>query len=399
MVSGTASNSGDYTNLSGTVNFLPGMDSTNIFIRPAADYQIEGTETIILTLIPDPTNQDGYVIDPAAAAATNTIADTIIFDTVASLLAPIGIDYHARSNGLVVSHNLNIGGTNIFSFIYTNLNVSNSIVTVITNWSKIFNLSDEVKLATVKTNAGGFTNGEIYFGSDTGIGRLSANGTVSNLNWCVLTNSTVTNILLLRGSLYVDQTGVFSNQVIAVTSSGGSDPRKGVWRVDAQAHPTLLTNILTSHLEGVITLPNNVTNWGPWAGKIITGDEENDPPLIYTIATNGAVFTYDTTDFISDGIHPEDFDIIPANQDLYACDYFASTIVKLSKNYLTNYVGDLLITDAGENVNPHLGKLFIVHWDAAATNFTTRRITYKRADGDNGRFEHVTFAPIELPAQ
>ena len=394
LLSGVAINDVDYTNLSGTATFAPGKTSTNIFVNPRADFLIEGDETVTLTLLAT----NGYLMETNASSATITIADNLptnFFQVVASVSQPIGIDYHALSNSIIVS-SISSGG---FVRVYTNLNVSNSIVTVITNWSKISGLSDEVKLATVKTNASGFTNGEIYFGSDTGIGRLSADGTSSNLNWCVLTNATVTNVLLLRGSLYVDQTGVFSNQVIAVTSGGASSPRKGVWRVDAQAHPTLLTNLLTAHLEGVITLPNDTSKWGPWAGKIITGDEEKDPPLIYTIATNGAVVTYDTTTLISGGIHPEDFDIIPTNQSLYACDYNSNTIVKLSKNYLTNYVGDLLITDAGENVLPSLGKLFIVHWDAAATNFITRRITYKRANGSNGRFEHVTFAPIELPVQ
>jgi hypothetical protein len=200
----------------------------------------------------------------------------------------------------------------------------------------VHDLSDEVKLATVKTNSGGFTNGDLYFGSNTSIGWLSADGTRSNLNWCILTNSTVTNALPLRGSLYVDQTGVFSNNLIAVASDGSaSSGRKGVWRVDSQAHPTLLTNLDTLHLEGVITLPNNVTNWGPWAGKIITGDE--DRHVIYAIDTDGVTATFYTTNLIAGGIDPEDFDIIPPNQSLYVCDYGQSMLVKLSANYLTTW--------------------------------------------------------------
>ena len=406
-VSGTASNGVDYTNLSGTVNFVPGMDSTNILISPLADYQIEGTETVILTLIPDPTNQDGYVIDSDASAATNTIADSVLFDTVVTNLNnPIGIDYHAPSNGLVVSYNYSGGTPYDFAFIYTNLVLSNSVVmtnTIVTNWSGVHGVGEEVKLATVKADANGFTNGDMYFSSDTGIGFLSADGTRSNLNWCILTNSTVTNGLQIRGSLYVDQTGVWSNDLIVVTSpSGASLSNKGVWRVNTNHQPTLVANINTRHLEGVITLPNDTNHyWGPWAGKIITGDENALPiPLIYTIATNGTITTNITTSLIPGGIATEDFDIIPANQDLYCVDYrntnpAASAIARLSKNYFTNYVGDLLITEAGENAPP--GNLFVVHWDASTTNFIVHKVPFKRSDGSTGRFEHVTFAPIDLP--
>ncbi len=399
VISGTASNGVDYTKITNTVTFAPGETATNINIQPLLDYLIEGDETVILTLVAT----NGYMVAATAAAETNTIQDTVLFTTVTSITSPVGIDYHAPSNSLIVSYNYSSGSPYNFVRLYTNAPSTNLLMT---NWSNVSGVSEEVKLATVKKTVNGFTNGEVYFGSDTGIGKLSANGSVSNLSWCVLTNATVVNPLLLRGSLYVDQTGTFSNQVIAVTS--GADVtlgNKGVWRVDAQAHPTLITNINTKHLEGVITLTNDVAKWGPWAGKIITGDEDaldqnlNSSPVIYTIATNGAVATYYTTNMIEGGIHPEDFDMIPANQNLYACDNGNGRLIKLSANYFTNYVGDLLIADAGENVTPNQGKLFIVHWNAATTNFVTYVIPYLLEDGSYGRFEHVTFAPIELPNQ
>ena len=149
----------------------------------------------------------------------------------------------------------------------------------------------------------------------------------------------------------------------------------------------LLVNLTNVHLEGVITLTNDPAKWGPWAGKIITGGEGLH--TIYTIATNGVV----TTNLL--GIDPEDFDIVPPNQNLYGCDPDRNAIIKVSSSYLTNYVGDLMITEAGE-INPP-SKLFFVHWDAATSNFVKHGLSYKRADGSNGHFEHVTFAPIDLP--
>lgn len=131
--------------------------------------------------------------------------------------------------------------------------------------------------------------------------------------------------------------------------------------------------------------------WGPLAGKIITGDESAVPKqLIYAIDTNGIVKSFAL------GIHPEDFDIIPTNQDLYCVNFneAQSKILKISRTVMAKYAGDLLITDAEEVVFP--AKLFIVHWDNATTNFITRSVSLP--DSIGGTFEHITFAPINLPS-
>ena len=73
----------------------------------------------------------------------------------------------------------------------------------------------------------------------------------------------------------MDRTGVFSNNLIVVT--GGSDTEGGeVWQVDAATNAVRLANLTstaTPHLEGVVTLPDDLLRWGPWAGRIITGSE------------------------------------------------------------------------------------------------------------------------------
>jgi len=141
-------------------------------------------------------------------------------------------------------------------------------------------------------------------------------------------------------------------------------------------------------LEGVITLTNDSTRWGPWAGKIVTGAESAIPPAIYTVDTNNNVNALEL------GIEPEDFDIIETNQNLY-CSTFINfgngQIAKLSRSLLTNYWGDLLITQEGAQGQSPNPKLFIVHWDPTNSVFVTRRISY------TFEFEHVTFAPINVP--
>lgn len=403
LISGTASNGVDYTTLSGSVTFANGATGTNIFVQTLPDNLIEGDETVTLTIAP---NGSQYNISQDNSNATLTIHDTVYFLTVTNLSDPIGIDYDTLSNSLIVSFNYD-GGSPSFARIYTNITTSGGVpVTnvVFTNWSGIGGLPDEVYLTIprmsvgVLTNSAGFTNGDMFFGSGSGIGWLSADTTRSNLDWCILTNGVVTNALHLRGGICTDQTGTFSNQLIAVTTDGDLLSDKGVWLIDSKAHPTLLTNIFTEHLEGVTTLTNDVQKWGPWAGKIITGVEDHsdfdtgeDDPLIFTISTNGAVATYHTKTFVSGGIHPEDFDVIPANQNLYFTAFAKGKIMELPASAFTNHVGDLLITQAGENMS---SGLFIVHWDSQGSNFVTTTVPLPDSIG---QIEGVTFAPITLP--
>src|SRR5262249_16598007 len=146
--------------------------------------------------------------------------------------------------------------------------------TLTTPWSAVQGLTlEEIKIATVKTTARRSLQGETYFGTDIvgQIGRLSADGTVATLNWATLPAVTEH----FRAGLYVDQTGIFGGDLIVVPSDSQATPgtTKTVWRVRANGTPTLVANLISSHLEGLITLPNDMQKWGPWAGKIVTGDE------------------------------------------------------------------------------------------------------------------------------
>lgn len=397
-------NGGPSTNLVSPVTIPAGNHFATIDIDPKYDGVPDFDKTVTLTLIAS----NYYVIDTNLASATVTIHDNPFTVVATNVPAPVGIDYSPTTNGLIVSVHLRDDGEP-FNFLRLGTNGSGALVTGA--WSGVHGVLDEVKLAIVPTNIvgqftnrAGFTNGDLFFGSGNAIGWLSADGSLSDLNWCTLTNAAVTNALNLRGSLYVDRTGTWSNQLIAVTSGFTADTPddRGVWRADANRHPILITNIFTRHLEGVITLTNDAQRWGQWAGKIITGDESArdvsgaSKPLIYSIATNGVVQSF------AFGIHAEDFDIIPTNQDLYCVNFYdglsESKVYKISRNVMARYVGDLLITDAGEVEFPP--KLFIVHWDNATTNFTLRSVVMPGSLGGqfNGQFEHVTFAPIDLPS-
>jgi Calx-beta domain len=395
----TASNGVDYGPLSGQISFAPGDTSTNIYVPPLTNNQLVGDAPLTLTLIFDPAHPGDYLLNTNNLSAAILVEGTVptnLFAVVTNLSAePVGIDYDPILTNIIVS--TEDGYPDFQGDDFVRLGTNNTGGLTLTNWSSVQGLEDEVKLVTVKTNQNGFVAGDVYFSSNDGVGWLSADGTRSNLTWCVLTNDVVTNNMLIRGGFYIDPTGLFSNDLVVASSdaSYNSSVPKGVWLVNANGQPRLLAQILTSHLEGVIVLPNDTNQWGPWAGKILTGDEREN--ILYTIDTNGVVTPYNTQNLFPDGIGSEDFDLIPTNQDLYCSVESPSfQLQKISRTFWTPYAGDLLITESGDGPSfPIPGSLFIVRWDNMATNFTIRAISPSHSEG----FEHVTFAPINLPTQ
>ena len=126
----------------------------------------------------------------------------------------------------------------------------------------------------------------VFFGNgyDGGIGRMSANGLSPVINWRTLAEPN-----RLRGGLHVDETGLWNHDLIIVAGNGNDTyGPKGVWRIDGSGASSKAASITTSHLEGVITMPEDEQTWGPWSGRILTGDEYDG--IIYAIDKNGAVF-------------------------------------------------------------------------------------------------------------
>src|SRR5206468_3680678 len=238
---------------------------------------------------------------------------------VANLNVPVGIDYHSPSNSLLVAINNPTGETNNFARIATNGAVS--------SWTMLHGMGDantEIKLTTVKVSTNGWTVGDMYFGTGQPgvIGRISANGSTVLTNWATLTNaaSQIGETNFLGGSLYIDQTGVFSGDLIVVTGGSPSSTIDGgaVWRVTASGSATNLAQIDNPSgtgrlLEGVLTVPNDSMKYGPWAGKILTCGEKAG--LIYAVDTSGNVTSYNL------GVGaPEDIRLIPSGQNLYCLD-------------------------------------------------------------------------------
>jgi hypothetical protein len=377
-VSGTATNGVDYTFLNGSTNIPDGQSDWSIEVN-AVSSPITSNLTVTVTLV----MTNGYIVDSNSPSAT-ILVEPNVFSLVASLPNPVGLDYDTLTNSLLVSVDPSLApGTN-FVRIDTNGLVS--------LWADMADLGIPVTIATVKTNRNGFVEGDMYYGTfdvdPDHIGWLSGDASHYSSSWAPLWGYVVP-----VGGLYVDQSGTFAGDLIASTGgdyTGSGDPGS-VWRIDALGNATNIAYFPMS-LGGVITLTNDVAQWGPWAGRIITGqgpEDFLDHPEIYAVDTNGQVTTYTNL-----GIQPEHFNLIPPNQPFYCCDSVSYAVWKVPAAVFTNHVGQLLITGMGQVGYDPPPALYIVHWDAGVSNFVAEKID---TPDFVGCLEDGTFAPIEIP--
>ena len=181
----------------------------------------------------------------------------------------------------------------------------------------------------------------------------------------------------MRGSLYVDRTGVFGDDLIAVTTVGG------VWRGESTGSPTILAQI-SGQLEGMITVPNDVAKYGPLAGKIIAGQE-----------STGSLFTIDPAGNVVEhaniGVAIEDIDLIVPNENFFGMQFGQDAIFWADASDFTAFVGEILLTSEFGGASTGLYRLF---WDGM--NLQTEEFTLAAGSDPRGQWEHVTFAPATI---
>jgi len=348
-----------------SITILAGNLVAKVEVDPLTNVLCVSNLTVTLTLEDDP----NYLVDydnydyMGWSSDTNNIAPNVfsIIATSGTVPGPCGMDYHPPTQSLIVSSKSN----NVWSF--KRIDASGNV----TPWSSVqMSMPNEVKLATVKTTANGFTNGAMYFDS-------SENGTIG---WISPDGTTNGNFFTSSGrkfwGLYIDQSGSFGTNLIALQDNVPGDG--GVWQINASG-ATVANYPSASGIEGVISLTNDINKYGPLlAGKIITG--------IDAISTNGVVTP-------ALGLLAEDCDIIQSNQNLYCADDDDGYVLEVPKELFVGHEGDVLITDSGfYDLTPGL---FIVHWDTNTADFV---ITQIPMPGNNiSAFEHVTFAPMDIP--
>jgi len=301
----------------------------------------------------------------AAAAYAQTIRPIKLAPHRTGFIFPVGIDHHHPTNKVVVSVNFPTGQPHNFELVDSLGNRQ--------PFSGMRGLMEEVKIATARDDGGGmsrggFLAGELFTGTGVAghIARISADGANIQNPWVALPGETG----LLRGSLHVDRTGIFGGDLIVVTT----EPAGNVWRVTSAGVSTRLASLGT-HLEGLTTVPNDAVQYGPWAGKILAGAEQQS--RIYTIDAQG------NTAFFSLGIDPEDFDIIPANENFFGVDLSAGTLWAAPAAQFTDKVGDILIT---QEFPAHL---YHVRW--TGTRFQATSVAQQAT-----QWEHVTFSTLPV---
>lgn len=286
---------------------------------------------------------------------------------------PIGIDFHEPTGSLILSVNYSSGLPHNFERIL----VDGSHV----QFSTVAGFTNEVKIAAVRADAnpGGFTPGDLFTGNgiDGEIVRITDDGATVINPWVSLPGA---GNGLMRGSLYVDRTGVFGGDLVVVTTAGE------VWRIDATGNPTTTSPIadVNVHLEGVVTVPDDPVTYGPLAAKILAGAEEQG--LLYAFDATGAFTTYNL------GVAIEDIDIIPANENFFGVNFGTSRLLSAPSSEFTFAVGDILLTEESPPFplgSPGLLRLF---WNGA--NLQVEPFTLAPGSQPAGQWEHVTFAPL-----
>lgn len=289
---------------------------------------------------------------------------------------PIGIDYYEPGNSVVMSVNYPSGQPRNFETVQ--LDGSH------TPFTSVNGFTDEVKIATARSVSkggfGSFSPGDLFVGNGTDgqIARITNNGTTVLNPWVDLPGA---GNGLMRGSLYVDRTGVYNGDLIAATTSGE------IWRVDATGTPTKLASVNT-HLEGLMVVPNNVALYGGLAGKIISGAENQG--LMYVFDNSGFVTTYNV------GVAIEDIDLISANENFFGVNYGTGQLLGAAASQFTSAVGDILLTSEFGGQSGTGAGMYLLSWDSVLNAPAVELIDFAPHTFNPGQWEHVTFAPAGI---
>ena len=290
-----------------------------------------------------------------------TQAVTLVAITT-SFNSPVGIDYHEASTTVMVSVNYPSGNPHVFERIFQDGSSA--------QFSSYGGLTNEVKIATARQGSS-FTPGTLFVGNGTDgqITRVSSDGLTIDNPWVDLPGS---GNGLMRGSLYVDRTGLYNGDLIIATTNGQ------VWQVDGQGTATQIGNVPGVHFEGLLTVPDAPARYGPLAGKIIIGAEQQG--LLYAFDGTGAYSTYNV------GVNIEDIDIIMPNENFFGVNYGSQQIIGVAHNDFREMQGDILLTQEGHS---NIG-LFRLRWNGST--LYTDELPVNPGAPSLSSWEHVTFA-------
>jgi uncharacterized repeat protein (TIGR01451 family) len=363
----------------------------------------------------------------------------------------VGIDYSQLTGNLVNSLFPNAGQAGPGGLF--NVDRITGVHTLVAN-APAGSVIDETKVATVRVagpacNANqSFPVGTIFTGNGLPgqIVIIPPSGPSTTLllqGTSVTLSGTIMEDAVLRGGFFQDRFCAAGGDLFVVSGSGtpGAPVGGNVWRV----HPTgtgtfTITHIVRipntagtagtrAHLEGVIVVPNDALIYGPWAGKIVTGDEDRtdvgSPVTAIINGTNPKIYAVDPTtgSVLSNGSgftitgpvpHPEDFDFIEG--DFYGNAYNNNgsdttgspkgAILRASFLDFDLTKGDILITQEypqtpGDNSQISITRcvdvgansgLYQFRWNG--TSFVSTLLARSGTSPVLCQWEHVTFVPV-----
>ena len=312
-------------------------------------------------------------------AAPAQSAPVVKLKTISTAFSnPIGIDYYEPTNELILSSHYPSGVPSNLERVAAN--GAHSI------YSSLAGATDELKIATVRSGyATGFAVGTTFTGNgaDGQIVKVDpGGGTVAN-PWVTLPGG---GHGVFRGSLYVDRTGVYGGDLIAVTTAGE------VWRINAAGTPTQIADV-NVHLEGLATVPNDVARWGAIAGCIIAGAE--DQGLMHAWCPN-ATGGYSHSTYAL-GVAIEDIDFIDGG-NFFGVNYGTGQLLGADASNFAGMEGDILLTQ--EFSGGGASGLFRMTWTGSALAVEQFGLDLTDVRFGFGQWEHVTFANagvVEIP--
>ncbi|EPA04759.1 cadherin-like domain-containing protein [Candidatus Nitrosarchaeum limnium] len=327
---------------------------------------------------------------------TKIISNTVLITTLAVILAigatsqafaldvsftpistpfnnPIGIDHFEGTPDKVV---ISVNYPNGFPYSFETVAADGTH----SPFSTISGLFDEVKIATARDDGvNSFTPGTMFTGNgiDGQIVKVNPDGTFVN-PWVDLPG--VGNGLM-RGSLYVDRTGIFGGDLIVATTAGE------IWRINSAGASTKLADV-NVHLEGLITVPRD-PQFGGLAGKIIVGAE--DQSRVYAISDTGIV------QFWTIPFKIEDIDLIPENENFFGVNFGTGRLLGIPASSFDGVEGEILITSEFGGGTTGLG---LLQWDTTTNAPNVEFIGRQVGSFVQGQWEHVTFSSagiVEIP--
>ena len=343
--SGTATNGADYAYLPGHVT-VPSGGIATVTVQPYYRTNLGFDPLAVLTLLPT----NGCAVDPNFASITVPIMDNFSTNPFVIVANPDyavpDVDYMPPpANSLLLS----LCGDPSFGPVPYNFALLHPNGTM-APWSSPSYLDWGVNMAAVKATTNGFTTDETYFmeqGTGT-IGRISADGSGLNPGWVSLPGENDPHEV---SDVYLDQTGLWGNSLLAVTSRP-SQGQSDVWRITSQASASPLASDLPSwSMEGLLTLPDD-PRYGPLAGAVLIGDETTN--TLYTLNLVGTNIAVETWNLGAPGlgVAGQTFLIVPTNQqNLYIVDVtgcYSSLVWKLPGSFFVSHGGDVLAIQCPE---------------------------------------------------